>query len=941
MARVTSALAVLLLAVLPLTPATPVAPTSLILVSQGSDGAAAIADSGQAALSADGTATAFDSTAVLRTSAAVPQSPAQDTAHRKVYVRDRLAGRTTLLSDGGLGDATAPSLSATGRLVAFEANDARSGENEIDVATEESQGDLVRTRVTGNRGDPRYQRIGACPFADEAAGLGRCGPRLSADGSTLAYPATLSPVSPSLRLSVPGGDEEGARPVAANLIDFVPADQMAEFGGAVFGILQVTLTYTNTGDAPIDFTAVPAATAPFRITQATCGRRLAPGGSCDVDVEFDAGGTCPDNGTSVIESGELTTTATTPDGQTGVQLVATCAPFSSTSGTPEARPARYATPVAATPECAAPPTGLPLAAVPPQDDGEADNQGTSAVDNGQVEVGRPELVWTTVSGNGVLSFTAPDCSVRLVDPTTLRPATPLPTDQPPPCHQGEQLGEQLGEPSTFSVPAADSCTAYFLLDPRRVATSAGLLTLDDEDCFACRQHTYIAVTGTRHVIVARHGPAFATAPGTVVSVDGHGNPVPDASQPTLSTSGRYVGFTAPVPIGTPGQQPAGGTGVWRRDTSGKATILVSCLPGAGACRRDTTASFPSISGDGSRIAFLARPNGSTPAQVYVRETVAGQTVLVSGRGGAPGNASGSDPVISQDGSTVAFASTATNLPGSSTGGQALNAYLDDLGPGTTGLVRVGSLAGSKAAVRPALDAHGRLVAFESTSRLLPTAASGVDSAYLFGRFGELAFAPSSISFGKLVAGLPQQTRTVTVTDTGLGPITFTGVAITGPFRLIVDSCAGLVLHRGQRCVATVVCRPVGAGRPAGVLTWTTADDGEPPVRTGVRIGATIVLPTAPLLTVSPTVADSGQVVRATGAAFPAGVVTLRWSAGLGTTTAVVGADGRFAVDLVIFPDDLLGQRTLLAAGPSGTVLASAAFLAVPDPEQPPFHKQRP
>jgi hypothetical protein len=706
------------------------------------------------------------------------------------------------------------------------------------------------------------------------------------------------------------------------------------------------VTYTNTGDVPIDFTAAPAATAPFRITETTCGQpgaqRLAPADSCAVDVEFDAGGNCPDNGTMTVESGELTTAATTPDGQTGIELVAACAPFTFSTGTPEfaapqATAPVAATPAAVTPECAPPATGLPLAAAPPLDDSPADNQGTTVVDNGQIEVGRPELAWATVSGSGVLTFTAPDCSVRLVDPTTLRPATPLPADQPPPCQQGQLLGNG----GITETPTPGSCTAYLLVDPQRVATSSGLLSVDDQECFQCEQNTYVVVTGTRNVVVARHGPAFATSRGAVVSLDGHGDPVPDASQPTLSTTGRYLGFTAPVPAGTAGRQPAGGTEVWRRDTGAAATVLVSCLPGAGGCRQDATASFPSISGDGTRIAFLAQPTRTASAQVYVRETVAARTVPVSaGRGGVLGNAASSDPVISQDGSTVAFASRASNLLGPPSG--VLTAYVvGDLGPGTTGLVPVRKLAGSTAAVRPALDAHGRLVAFESTTALLPAVKSPVDGVYLFGRFGELGFAPPSVSYGKLVAGVPQQTRTLTVTDIGPGPITLTGVAITGPFRLITDSCRGIVLRRGQRCVATVVFVPVRAGSPAGVLTWTTADDGEPPVRTGVPIGATVVEPTSPLLTVSPPIADSGKVVRATGVAFPAGVVALRWSAGLGATTVTVGPDGRFTSDLVIFPDDMLGRRTLLAVDSRGTVLASTPFLAVPSPEEPPFHRAGP
>jgi hypothetical protein len=580
------------------------------------------------------------------------------------------------------------------------------------------------------------------------------------------------------------------------------------------------------------------------------------------------------------------------------------------------------------------PTGLPLAAAPQAAD---DNEGTPVVDTGAVEVGRPDLQWTTITGIGLLNLDAPDCSVRLVDPTTAKPAGPLPADQPPPCQQNQELGNEVGEEDT--VPT--SCTAYFLVDPQQVATTESLLSLDNFECFVeCEQfqNLYVTVTGVRNVVVAKRGPRFASAVGTVVSVDGSGKPIPDATQPSLSTNGRYVAFV-------------GGTEVWRHDTDAAgngthkpgATILVSCQPGAGACRQFSTANFPSISGDGTRIAFLA---GGAVNQVYVREAVAARTLLVSsdrGAGTKPSDVQALDPVISQDGSTVAFSSVASDVLNPPLRFQALNLYLVDIGPGTAGVMAVtpdgGPVTGSTAIVAPSLDAHGRIVAFETTHQLLPGTPSDVDSVYTFERFGHLVISPGSVSYGRLIAGLPGQTRTVTVTNTGPGPVTFTGVRIGSPFLLSLESCVGQVLHHGQGCSAIVLFRPVSAGHPGGVLTWTTADDGEPPQRTGVDIGATVVVPTVPLLTVSPTVAYGGEVVRATGVAFPANsVVTLSWSVGLGTTTASVGANGQFAVDVVIFPDDLLGARSLLAAGSTGTVLASASFLAAANPEEPPFHR---
>ncbi|HEX4705086.1 MAG TPA: choice-of-anchor D domain-containing protein, partial [Pseudonocardiaceae bacterium] len=467
---------------------------------------------------------------------------------------------------------------------------------------------------------------------------------------------------------------------------------------------------------------------------------------------------------------------------------------------------------------------------------------------------------------------------------------------------------------------------YFLVTPQDVNTRAALLTVGGS---GNTQATYLAATGVRSVVVARHGPNFAASQGTVISVDGNGNPIPGAGAPSLSANGRFVAFTALDQV-------------WRHDTdragdgSGLpgATNLASCLPGPG-CQLPVSAGSPSISGDGSSIAFATPPTGSTQGQVYVRRTT---TVLES----AGGNGSSQTPMLSQDGSTLAFTSFATNLVSPPTISSALNLYLVDLGPGTPGIELVAPNGNSVAAEgtigEPSLDAHGRVLALTSNTQLLPTAPANVTSTYTFERFGQLQTNPGSVGFGRLVAGLPGQTHTITVTDTGLGPATVTAIGITGGFRLTLNTCLALVLHHGQTCQLTVLFTPIAAGSPTGVLTVTTADDGDPPAGTTIGLSATVVVPTTPVLTLSPTVSYGGQVVHATGVKFPAGTtLTLAWNRGLGVATVVSDANGGFHTDLVIFPDDLLGIRALIATGPTGTMLATVPFLVEANPQEPPFH----
>jgi hypothetical protein len=558
-------------------------------------------------------------------------------------------------------------------------------------------------------------------------------------------------------------------------------------------------------------------------------------------------------------------------------------------------------------------------------------------------------VQVPVTGAGQLTLAITDCALQLIDPNTARLADPVSPDLPPPCQQGEQLGIVTSEGTTPT-----SCTGYVLVDPQQVAPGAALLTVGPpgEDA---KQATYLSVTGVRSVVVVRHGPDFAASAGVVASVDGAGVPLPGAGQPSLSATGRYLTFSA---VAAPARAGVG-TEVWRHDNNATgetdqsgddtdqpaSTELVSCLPGTGSCQPATDAGAPAISGDGSRIAFTAT-NGSGPPQVYVRDIGADSTRLVSstkGLGVTAGDLPSESPAISQDGSTVAFDSTARNLLAQPATGEATNVYLAGLGPGSTALTAVSatgnSLTDGSTLAEPSLDAHGRLLAFPGEADLTPAGPSDVDSVYTFERFGPLTADPGAVAYGSLLSGLPAQSRGITVTDAGPGPTTVTGVDLTGPYRMVTDTCQQAVLHAGQQCQLAVDFTPSTVGTLPGLLTVATGDDGEADGDLTVGLTATVTTPTVPLLTVSPSVATGGQVVRATGIAFPIGDgVKLSWSPGIGTVSTTADAAGGFTVDLVILPDDELGTRTLVATGPAGNVLATSTFLIDPSPQEPPFHR---
>lgn len=917
--------------------------TSFALTSIGSDGAAATSPNARAAISASGQYVAFQSQATLNVSGSVPTPPpppppptattkpkkpaaskapvALAPANFRVYVRDRAGNVTSLLSNPNTGNATAPTITGTGKLVSylFESD----FENNVVVVNRQATGsgafdtpaNLTVQTVTGTSNDLQFERIPGCSPGIGKAGAIRttpCGPKLSADGTTLAYPAQLSPISPSLAVT----QFEGST-IPGNVVDFgetSPAfDPSSEF-----------VSYTVSGNNPLTLTGVTAS-APFTVDPAAdgCVGTFAPGASCNVSVSFDTSN-CPASGTAVI-GGTLKTGSTVPDGQSSLGLVVFC--NADLRGDAARRPAA----------CAAAPKGVPVFTAPAT---EPDDSETPLVDFGVSLIGQPyaEIVNFTALPNTPIELQSPDCGFQLVDPASIG----QPAGDPIQC-------STAGEGADF-----ETCKAYVLVTPGTVGTPAtvgtdvaGLIEVVP-DCPSCTQvATYLSTTSLSDVVIARHDKTgagnFAASPSTVVSVDGTGTPIPDASQPSVSATGRYVAFTAAAPTGA----LADSTEVYRHDTDAAgdrtyhpgATDTVSCLAEGevGFCVAADDADSPSISGDGSQVAFATV--AVVDGEVYVRNVTAGTSTLVSATSPSDGMANGISyaPAMSQDGSTVAYISTATNLAAPPAPAGAANLYVRTL----TSSAPIGSElaapsgtslpAGDDIAL-PAIDADGGQVAFQTSQRLSTAAPPTVTSIYTFGSEPELAFSPAPVNFGTLVRGSAAGSITVTVTNIGPGPGTVLTAGTTPPFGIAIGTCAGAVLHEGDSCVVTVSLVPDNPGTDNGTLTATVTDDSGSPLSFSEPITATVVIITPPhhekaRITLNPGVAPAGQVTDVTGTGFLAGQhVTLSWNLGLGQVKVVADGSGDLTAVMVIFPDDYTGPRVLQARDLSGTVLATAKFL---------------
>ena len=200
-------------------------------------------------------------------------------------------------------------------------------------------------------------------------------------------------------------------------------------------------------------------------------------------------------------------------------------------------------------------------------------------------------------------------------------------------------------------------------------------------------------------------------------------PAGRASEPSISADGSAVAFTYIPPASGLLVLPCPGPRIllWHRATG--ATSVAS-LKTDGTL--DCNATAPSVSGDGRSVAYVgvvfpSFDPGPGVAQIFVRDTVAGTTTIATpglAGGNAQGDAGSRNPSISADGSVVAFESDASNLVAGDAN-QQTDVFARTLPNGPTELISAGSgAAADGASVAPAVSANGSVVAFESVAHNL-------------------------------------------------------------------------------------------------------------------------------------------------------------------------------------------------------------------------------
>lgn len=209
---------------------------------------------------------------------------------------------------------------------------------------------------------------------------------------------------------------------------------------------------------------------------------------------------------------------------------------------------------------------------------------------------------------------------------------------------------------------------------------------------------------------------------TSIASLGTGGVWPDRNQsdPSISSTGRYVAFMSTSVNLVPGNDPGWDPDVFVRDL--QTGVVKRCSIGSGGIEPDAPSYDPDVSGDGRFVSFVSTAtnivsNPGTWWQVFVFERATGNvTMASSSAAGVPGNnhTSSTRSQLSADGRYCAFDTLASFSPNDTNA--AVDCYRKDLVTGQIELVSadpVSAQAGQSHSVVPALSADGRWIAFST------------------------------------------------------------------------------------------------------------------------------------------------------------------------------------------------------------------------------------
>jgi hypothetical protein len=432
---------------------------------------------------------------------------------------------------------------------------------------------------------------------------------------------------------------------------------------------------------------------------------------------------------------------------------------------------------------------------------------------------------------------------------------------------------------------------------------------------------------------------------TVVSRDQGAQPgQAPSSRPSISADGAFIAFQSDAGLLTTDTDGATDVYLWDRALGG--VQLVSQRPGGGGS--NGASRNPAISADASTVAFASTSTDITTdqglgdgTQVFAWQRLTGNVSLasVAADGGGASGASG-DPAISGDGRVVAFESTGDDLVAGDTN-DVRDVFLRDVARGATiraSISNGGRQAGAESR-RASVSGDGGAVVFDSTANLGPNDTNQARDVYLRDLPPAVTVTPNPLDFGLVPLGTPAN-GSVIVLSHGWTPVTLLPSTVSGAnagdFVVAGDACAGFVLPYGATCSIAVVDIPAAEGPRVATLEVNSSALDSP---TLVELKGGVP---APALRFEPAVGPPGAVAILFATNLPPGAsFSVAWDRGITQfmpQPLVAGPDGTAVVQVLVFHHDVIGLRQLVVTalpGGPGFTVAPLEFLVVPPPLQPP------
>lgn len=201
----------------------------------------------------------------------------------------------------------------------------------------------------------------------------------------------------------------------------------------------------------------------------------------------------------------------------------------------------------------------------------------------------------------------------------------------------------------------------------------------------------------------------------------------------ISADGRYVTFVSSSQL-VSGASPS--NTIWRADTATSAVVPVSTA--SNGTFANGFSGRPDISADGRYVVFLspatnlATGSSGTVDDVFLKDLQTGETTRLStSQSNGDANADALTPRISPDGNAVVWASAATDLTATETGGGYTDIYLWQRGGGLTNLTTGGTGTASSRNPDVSDGSNGVKIAFESDKKFAASDTNATTDVYLW------------------------------------------------------------------------------------------------------------------------------------------------------------------------------------------------------------------